>query len=150
LALNVTWLLGFSSFLLGACLFPITLGIWWPGRERLQAGRIAAIAMLLVLGYFCHLASVGLTIVALIILAVASPVSAGPGDPWRRRGARMARTAASFIPVVILGFIYLRMARQEGQMHPTWRMLADPWSLPAWGRQLGWVDPFTLAVKDGL
>ena len=27
LALNLTWLLGFTSFLLGACLFPIALGV---------------------------------------------------------------------------------------------------------------------------
>ena len=31
LALNLTWLLGFYSFLLGACLYPITLGLWWAG-----------------------------------------------------------------------------------------------------------------------
>ena len=39
--LNVTWLFGFYSFLLGACLFPITLGVWWGGRDRLGRGRVA-------------------------------------------------------------------------------------------------------------
>ena len=33
LAMNITWLFGFYGFLLGACLFPITLGYWWPHRD---------------------------------------------------------------------------------------------------------------------
>src|SRR5690606_10026409 len=48
LAMNVTWMLGFSSFLLGACLFPITLGVWWAGRDRPGPARAAAVAGLLV------------------------------------------------------------------------------------------------------
>ena len=40
LAMNITWLLGFTSFTLGACLFPITLGYWWPRRDRLGAGGV--------------------------------------------------------------------------------------------------------------
>ena len=60
LAMNITWLLGFTGFLLGACLFPITLGYWWPHRDDLRAGRIAVMWRLLVLGYFCHLVSLGL------------------------------------------------------------------------------------------
>ena len=36
LAMNMAWLFGFTSFMLGACLFPITLGIWWPARDRLS------------------------------------------------------------------------------------------------------------------
>ena len=35
LALNITWLLGFYSFLLGCCLFPITLADKAPSGERL-------------------------------------------------------------------------------------------------------------------
>ena len=34
LSANFLWLMGFTSFLLGSCLFPITLGIWWTGRDR--------------------------------------------------------------------------------------------------------------------
>ena len=33
LAMNLAWLFGFASFILGACLFPITLGLWWPARD---------------------------------------------------------------------------------------------------------------------
>ena len=150
LAMNIAWLLGFSSFMLGACLFPITLGIWWSGRDRLNAGRITVLATLLTLGYFCHLVSLGVTVLGLCVLSLAAPLPDGPGNPWRRRCARLARTSLSFIPSVVLGFVYLRIARQGGQMQPVWSNLANPWSLPAWSDRLGWVDPLTLAIKDGL
>jgi hypothetical protein len=150
LAMNIAWLWGFSSFLLGACLFPITLGYWWSGRDRLGAGRIVVLSALLILGYFCHLVSLGLSVLGLIVLSVAGPLPVGPGSPWRRRCARLARTSVSFIPLVVLGFFYLRIARQGGRMHPVWRNLANPWSLADWGARLGWVDPLTLAIKDGL
>ncbi len=45
LAINLPWLLGFTSFMLGACLFPITLGIWWHGRERLWPGRVVLLGV---------------------------------------------------------------------------------------------------------
>jgi hypothetical protein len=130
-------------------LFPITLGVWWPYRDRLSGGRIAALSALLTLGYFCHLVSLGLTVLGLIVLSVldASSVS---GDSWRYRLGRLARTSLSFIPLVVLGFLYLRIARQGGPMHPVWDNLSNPWAPTAWAARLGWADPLTLAIKDGL
>jgi hypothetical protein len=43
LAMNITWLLGFTSFLLGAGLFAMTLGFWWPNRDQVAPGRIAGL-----------------------------------------------------------------------------------------------------------
>src|SRR4029077_7052988 len=63
LSMNIAWLFGFTSFMLGACLFALTLGVWWSGRNRLAWGRIAVLAALLILGYFGHLVSLGLTVV---------------------------------------------------------------------------------------
>jgi len=151
LAMNFTWLLGFTSFLLGACLFPITLGIWWPGRDRPGAARIAALSALLILGYFCHLVSLGLTVFALVILSVSGSIPDGTGNPWRHRLARLARTSVSFIPLVVLGYLYLRIAWRAGPMHPVWQSLSSSWSPLAWGwARLEWTDPLTLAIKNGL
>ena len=88
LAMNLAWLLGFTSFLIGSCLFPITLGVWWKGRYRLSPGRIAALSALLCVGYFCHLVSLGLTAVGLVVLSAAGPVPCGIRGSWkyRRRG----------------------------------------------------------------
>ena len=68
--------------MLGACLFPITLGVSWP-RDHLSRARIAVVAALLALGYFCHLVSLGLTVFGLIVLAVAAPVPFGASAPSR-------------------------------------------------------------------
>ncbi len=85
LALNISWLFGFTSFLLGAALFPLTLGVWWAGRDDGFSGRRAAtLAMLAILGYFCHLVSLGLTAFGLIVLEVSTPGR----DRLGRRGPR--------------------------------------------------------------
>ncbi len=150
LAMNMAWLLGFSSFLLGACLFPITLGIWWAGRSRLSVARIAALSALLTLGYFCHIVSLGLTVLGLVVLSLTDALPNVAGGFWRCRLARLARTSLSFIPLVVLGFFYVGIARRGGPMHPVWNNLSNPWSPLAWGARLGWADPLTLAIKDGL
>jgi hypothetical protein len=153
LGLNVAWLLGFTSFMLGACLFPITLGVWWSGRERLGAGRLAAIAALLVLGYFAHLVSLGLTVVGLGVLAVFSPCPEGVGaeDGGRRAWfVRLGRTALSMLPLLPLGLLYLNLTRRGGPLRPEWGQLTNPLSLRAWAAQLVWADPISIAAKSTL
>jgi len=150
LAMNMAWLFGFSSFLLGACLFPITLGIWWPGRDRSGVARIAALSALLILGYFCHLVSLGLTVLALVVLSVLGSPPDGSERPWRCRLARLARTSVSVVPLLVLGFFYVQIARRGGPMHPVWENLSSPLSPLAWVKRLGWADPLTLAIKNGL
>lgn len=138
LSLNFAWLLGFTSFMLGACLFPITLGIWWGGRERFGWSRAAAIAVLIVLGYLCHLVSLGLTALGLIVLALATP---GP-----HRGIRFMRTLAALLPLVPLGLLYRSLSKAGGPMQPAWGHLTNPLSAAAWAVQVGHVDPITLTV----
>ena len=89
LAMNFAWLMGFTSFVLGSCLFPITLGIWWAGRYRLSNSRIASLAALLCLGYFCHLVSLGLTVVGLV-----GAVGSRPGPAWQRTVLEVSYDAA--------------------------------------------------------
>src|SRR5215216_851130 len=73
LSLNVLWLLGLYSFMLGSCLFIITLGVWWAARANMGAKQALILAALLVLGYFGHLISLAVTIIALCILALITP-----------------------------------------------------------------------------
>jgi hypothetical protein len=156
LGMNMTWLFGFTSFMLGACLFPITLGFWWPRRDRLGAAGVAGLGILLVLGYFCHLVSLGLTALGLAILALASPlppatpIDAIQGVAWRRLRTRLVPLGVAFLPLVPLGLVYLGLAHRGGPMHPVWENLPDPWSLAGWKSQLTWADPITLSRKDGL
>jgi hypothetical protein len=154
LGMNVAWLFGFTGFLLGAALFPLTLGVWWAGRKGLGIGRVGALAGLLVLGYFGHLVSLALTVIGLAVLATLTPVSdhhAGARREVRRAWAvRLAWTAAAGLPLVPLGLIYLRLSRRGGGMRPEWGHLANPASLGAWAAQLGWADPISLASRKVL
>ena len=151
LAMNITWLFGFTSFTMGACLFPITLGFWWSRRDRLGAGGVAGLWVLLILGYFCHLVSLGLTVLGLSVLAVATPVTGGrEGSRWRIVRERLVPLAVAFLPMVPLGLMYLGLAHRGGPMRPQWENLTDPWSLSGWKNQLTWADPISLVRKDAL
>ncbi len=142
LGLNFPWLLGFTSFLLGACLFPVTLGVWWAGRDQLGWRRVLALGLLVVLGYFSHLVSLGLTAIALVVLALLTP---GP-----RYRERLLRTALALSPLIPLGLVYLSIATRREPMSPDWKHLTRPLSIASWGAQLGWVDPITLARKTAI
>ncbi|CAN5893372.1 hypothetical protein BH23PLA1_BH23PLA1_19990 [soil metagenome] len=142
LGLNVTWLLGFSNFLIGAMLFPVTLGFWWMGRNRPGPFWTLTMATLLVLGYFGHLVSLGLTAFGLLVLALASP---GPG--WSQR---LRWTLAALAPLIPLAIYYKRLTTEGGAFRPTWGNLSRPWSPGAWFAQLGWVDPITLGSRASL
>lgn len=110
LALNWMWLLGFYSYLLGACLFSITLGVWWRGRERMGPRRALTLAGLLMLGYLCHLVSLGLTVFGLAVLALTTP-----GAGWPRR---CCWTFVSFAPLVPLGIMYRGLMQARGEVRP--------------------------------
>jgi hypothetical protein len=150
LAMNMMWLFGFASFALGACLFPITLGWWWSVRDQLSPRRIAVLAALLAIGYFCHLVSLGLTVLGLIVLAVMAPVPDGVETRWRARFARLVSTSAAFIPLLALGLCYVWIAQSRGKMEPIWRELSHPFLPKAWVARLEWADPLSLAIRDGV
>jgi len=144
LAMNVTWLLGFTSFLLGAAVFPVTLGAWWVSRDSERPWRRAlALAALMTLGYFCHLVSLGLTALGLVVLEAFTP---GP-----RRARRALSTAAGLIPLGPLALIYLSLMRSGGgKLSPEWKHLENVLSLRSWIKQLSWVDPISIARRDVL
>ena len=105
--------------------------------------------VLLVLGYFCHLVSLVLTVAGLAVLTLFAPAQAPLGshalrENWYRR---LTRTALCLLPLVPLAAVYLKLSRQGGPMHPLWANLTRPDSFTAWGVRLGWVDPVTLSRK---
>jgi hypothetical protein len=156
LAMNMTWLFGFTSFTLGACLLPLTLGFWWPRRDSMGFGAVAGLATMLILGYFCHLVSLGLTVLGVGVLALTSPLPPpDPNDaadrfPWKRLRARLVPLAMAALPMIPLGLLYLGLANRGGPMHPQWKHLSGLLSLSGWKNQLTWADPITLMRKDAL
>lgn len=125
LSLNWMWLMGFYSFLLGACVFALTLGAWWKMRERFALREAVIIAALLFAGYFCHITSFGMALLGLATLALATP-----GKDWLKRGLW---TAASFIPLVPLLLLYRGLMRSGGgEAHPLWRNMNSLLSPGEW------------------
>ncbi len=145
-AMSFSWLMGFASFQLGVALFAVTLGVWWKGRNELRPGRMAAVAVLLTVGYFCHLVSVGLTLLALGFLALATPTVSG----GRSRLARVGGLAACAPPLLGLMVVYLRLSRRGGEMAPYFPKLIEFFTVHGWMGRLGWVDPISFSVKNAL
>ncbi|MDX2039510.1 MAG: hypothetical protein SFX72_22920 [Isosphaeraceae bacterium] len=141
-ALNLTWFLGFTGFLLGCSLFAATSSLGWTifASERPSARSSLGLAMLLVLGWFCHPVSLGLTVAMLAAIV------------WMRGATlrRLATLGALVAPLIPLGAAYLGLSRAGGGLAPTWEMLGDPGTLSGWKSQLGWVDPIAVAAKTQL
>jgi hypothetical protein len=135
--MNLCWLMGFSTFLLGACLFAVTLGTWWSWRDRPGIGLALTLAGLLVVGYFFHLVSMGLTAIGLVVLSIFTP---GTGQR-----SRLKWTLGGLAPLIPLGLIYRSLARDKGRLE--WWRLSDPRSLRSWLTQVSWVDPISLTEK---
>ncbi|MEN3333655.1 MAG: hypothetical protein V7641_3020 [Blastocatellia bacterium] len=123
LSLNLLWLLGLYGFLLGACVMFITLGVWWAWRDRMGAAQALCLALLLVAGYFSHLVSLGLTVFALAVLALATP-----GASLRRLGW----TAASMLPLAPLAVMYHRLMQSGGDVQAAWYGVDSCLSPRAW------------------
>jgi hypothetical protein len=139
ISLNVLWLLGLYSFLLGSSLFIITLGVWWSGRESMGAKHALIIAGLLVVGYFTHLISLALTVIALIILALITP-----GAVWLRRAAW---TAASLLPILPLAAIYKGMMQSNGEVRASWGGITNFFSPWQWLNYSSGVDFLSLRAE---
>jgi len=150
LSLNMLWLLGLYSFLLGACVMFVTLGVWWAWRDRMGAPQALGLALLLVAGYLSHLVSLGLTVVALVVLALATP-----GASKRRLGW----TAASMLPLAPLAVMYHRLMQSGGDVQAAWYGVDNFLSPRAWFNYARSVDflqirseniclPFSLTRAD--
>jgi hypothetical protein len=142
LGLNLPWLFGFSSFLLGSILFLITPLAWWRGRERPGPGLALQLALLVTLGYFCHPISLGLTVLALGLLVLTTP---GPS-----RARRALWTVCGLAPLVPLAGMYLRLMSAGGRPAPAWAGFSRGFGPSALLERLLWVDPITIGRRTAL
>ena len=143
-AMNLTWLFGFYSFLLGASGFALTLGVWWGRRDRPGPGLSWRVGLLLVAGWFCHPISLGLTAFGLVVLALATPGGRG------LLGKRLGWTFLANLPLVPLAIYYRLLMRRGGAIRPIWDHLKPPFGPSSWREQLGWVDPITIGRKSSV
>lgn len=139
LSLNMLWLLGLYSFLLGASVMTVTLGLWWVWRDRMGAMPALGLGLLLIIGYLTHLVSLGLTVFALAVLALATP-----GVSLRRLGW----TAAGFLPLAPLAVIYHRLMQSGGEVQAAWYGVDSVFSPRAWFNYARSVDFLQLRAES--
>ncbi|MFY9608192.1 MAG: hypothetical protein WAU45_06190 [Blastocatellia bacterium] len=142
LAVSHLWLLGLYSFLLGASVFSVILGMWWVWRNKLTAGRAAIIGGLLTLGYLFHIISTGISVFALVVLAVATP-----GTNLRKR---LIWSAASVVPSIILMISFSALVNSSGGGAVEWIGLTDPFSIQNWIQYLQVPDFISFSFKQPL
>ncbi|HSO74783.1 MAG TPA: hypothetical protein VLU47_08090 [Blastocatellia bacterium] len=142
LAVSHLWLLGLYSFLLGASLFSVTMGMWWIWRNNLTAARAVIIGGVLALGYLFHIVSTGICVFALVVLAVATP-----GTNVRKR---LLWTAASVAPSVILVISFSALMKTSGGAAAQWIGLTDPLSVQSWVQYLQVPDFISFSFKQTL
>lgn len=137
LALSELWLLGFYPFLTGACLFSVSLGLWWKWRDELTITRAVILVALLVLGYFFHIVSAALTLFGIGVLAIFTPT----GD-WRRR---LFWTGLSLLPGALLIISFGWLMQNAGGANVQWVSLENAWSIQDWLRYLQSPDFISLS-----
>ena len=142
IAISRLWLLGLYAFLLGACLFALTLGVWWMWRNDLKPARATIIAILLALGYFFHVITTGLAAFALIVLAVATP-----GLDLRKR---LFWTTASLAPSIVLMISFGALMKSSGGAAAEWTSLTDAFSIQSWLQYLQAPDFISFSFKESV
>ena len=139
IAISKLWLYGLYPFLLGACLFPLTLGLWWQWRDNLKPVNVLILAALFVLNYFFHIISVGFTVLGISILAVATP-----GTNLKKR---WTWTAASIAPVLYLIIQFRSLMQGSGEAGFSWVNLTNDWSLSGWLQYFQMADFLSFSFK---
>jgi hypothetical protein len=108
---------GYYNFSFSVVFYFICVGYWLRNRSDLTARKMAALSLLFILLYFCHLVSTTLACVTIGVLWLwflfvdlhRSENAASPGSTsvWGASIGIAARTLLAMLPVVSLGFWYV-------------------------------------------
>jgi hypothetical protein len=140
---NWLWLSGLYNFLLGGIGLAVTLALFHRWQARLSAGRIAGLAVLLLLVYLSHIVAFGVLAGGLILMAAFS-------EPDDRRRVSLGLLVA-LVPVAVLTLAYgwtsSDPAVSTERLFPVWRRLSNPWSIPSWLFHIRTADPFFIISR---
>lgn len=139
---NWLWFVGFYNFIIGACLFVLTLGLYYVWREKLDSWRILILALLLLLTYFSHIVSFAILAGSVLFLAFFTPKT--------NLKKTLALTVLAILPVLPFFLYYRTLGIGGGNFSPAWRNLADPFSIVSWLSQIRTADPFIIISRKTL
>lgn len=139
IATNVVWTFGFSSFLIGLGLAWVQLGLVWRWRESRAVFTSVLLAIGWILLFLSHLVAFALGgLVFGCVLFLSREFT------WSVRRRQVFAT----VPSLFLLMNYRRMS-SGSKLELIWEHWDwSQWYVPAnWAKQLGWVDPISLASK---
>jgi len=139
---NFLWFVGFYNFIIGACLFVLTIGLYYVWREKLNSWRVIILALLLLLSYFSHIVSFAILAGSVLFLAFFAPKS--------NLKKTLALTVLAILPVVPFFLNYRALGIASGSFSPVWRNLESPFSIASWLLQIRTADPFIIISRKTL
>ncbi|HIE26523.1 TPA: hypothetical protein EYP66_04485 [Candidatus Poribacteria bacterium] len=140
-AYNYLLLMGFYNFALSVSLFFFALGYWWKHRDDISVVNVIVLYLLMLLTYLSHIASYGLLLLVMLIIACISWIPAAIRAGWVTGKSRSELTVRSIIGefvrrlkplAVFLGYMlpayfilleyYLASPKESGSWHqsPEW------------------------------
>ena len=138
LGINFFWFGGFFNFTLGVVGFIFLLAIFARWQENLTSRRTVLISLVFLAIYFSHIATFGITVVGLLILALWSDVM------HKLRTVTYLLIAA--IPSVMCAVVYRSTTQSAEALQPSWRWLDESSSPFSFARNL-LVDPFIIISR---
>lgn len=139
---NWLWLAGFYNFIIGACFFVFTLGMYTKWREKLDSRRTLILALLIFLCYFSHIVSFMILAGSILFLAFFAP------KPNLKK--TFAFTVLAILPVLPFFLYYRTLGIAGGSFSPVWRNLVNPFSVISWLSQIRTADPFIFISRKTL
>jgi len=139
---NWLWFVGFYNFFIGACLFVLTLGLFYAWREKLSSWRTIILALLLLLTYFSHIVSFLILAGSVLFLAFFSPKL--------KLKKTLTLTILAILSVLPFFLYYRTLGISDGVFSPVWRNLENPFSVLSWLSQIRTADPFIIISRKTL
>ena len=143
---NYLFNMGFFNFCWSLAAFLFTLGYWLKHAERMNPGRTALLALLVLWVYFCHPVTLAVTVAVLLTLAgwrMLLDLRAAPGRPaplelWRAFRHRLLAPALACVPPLALMAAFVgRRTGARITMMPMWvklKQLAGLYTLASLSR----------------
>lgn len=142
LGFNWLWLVGTYNFCIGVVIFAAVIGLYWSWREQFTLRRAFLLALLLLAAYFSHL--IAFAVLAGSVLVIAFCASK------ENRFRNMGLTIAAMVPILPLLFLYSQISASGGSFEPTWKSLADPFSIMSWLTHMRTADVFIIISRKTL
>ncbi len=142
LGFNWLWLVGTYNFCIGVVIFAAGIGLYWSWRGEFSLRRAFMLALLLLAAYFSHLIAFAVLAGSVLVIAVFASVE--------NRFRNIGLTVAAMVPVLPLLLLYTQVSASAGGFSPTWRSLADPFSIVNWLTHMRTADVFIIISRKTL